>query len=320
MKRAIKKNLTVVICTYNRLSFLQRCINELAVQIQRIGDEEIRVVVVDNNCTDGTFDYISEFATWHPWLTITKEVRQGLSYARNCGANFAGYDANYICYLDDDALPSLDYLKSVICIIKRHQPDVFGGPVFPFYSSNKPFWFQDALETRQYTKKSGFADCSISGGNFIIRAKLLQQLGGFSTEFGMLGSKLRLGEEKELLERYRAGRAPDQRRIYYAQECFIYHHVPAHKMTLSYLAYRAFHSGRMVATIKNKNSPTYIENYTKPNKKNVLGKLRLLLLGSKGIYLPLRILHFTSMAFGMTYQRLLDARRLMSTISRYHVK
>jgi hypothetical protein len=295
--------LSVVICTHNRREDLGTCIQLLAQQIFEIDATRIEVLVVDNNSSDGTEIFIDDLIKEYDWLTLAREDKLGLSHARNCGAKLARGD--YLCYLDDDSRPCVDYLKNVFRVIDEHTPDILGGPVFPFYTSPKPFWFQDALEIRQHANVSGFSDCPISGGNFIIRAELLKQLGMFSPDYGMVGAKLRLGEERELLERYRRQTHKGEQRVYYSLECLIYHHVPAWKMTLRYFVHRAFASGEMKATLAdgintNKQGTEQYEG----GKQMFVNFLQSIMCGSRGICLPIRFLHRLALICGMFARRL----------------
>ena len=296
------KTLSIIICTYNRNSLLLKCLQELIQQITEIGDPRVDVVVVDNNSSDGTDRVTGDLAHQYGWLNYVKEAKQGLSHARNCGATSA--QGAYLCYLDDDGCPGPKYLKSVLRVIDEHQPDVFGGPVYPFYTSKKPFWFQDALEKRCHADSSGFADCLISGGNYIIRADLLKQIGMFSPDYGMVGTTLSLGDDRELLERYKRSLPREQQRIYYSLECFIYHHVPAYKMSLTYFVKRAYQSGKMSVRIKKEtmiNAPTLVRVVT----KGMLARLWVRFIsGRSDVHIFLRILHRFAMLAGMSMQHL----------------
>ena len=44
--------LSIIICTYNRFDFLKKCIDSILKQISTNND--IEIVVIDNNCNDGT--------------------------------------------------------------------------------------------------------------------------------------------------------------------------------------------------------------------------------------------------------------------------
>ncbi|MCX8503507.1 MAG: glycosyltransferase family 2 protein [Beijerinckiaceae bacterium] len=287
--------LSVVICTFNRASLLSGCLTELARQASGISSRAIDFLVVDNNSNDQTQQVCERFMMEWPSLRYVFEPSTGLSHARNRGAIES--DSTYIAYLDDDAVAGPEYLQNVIAVLVSHEPDLAGGPMFPFYTSPKPFWFQDELEVRNHASETGFFDCPITGANFIIRRDILFRLGMFSVDYGMVGSKLRLGEERNLVEKYRSTTPPNERKIYYSQDCFIYHHVPAEKMKVGYFIRRAFESGRMrMALAKEfKNIETAVSipvaEGTKP--------LKNILLGKKGIYFPLRAVHRLAMITGV---------------------
>jgi glycosyltransferase involved in cell wall biosynthesis len=249
----------------------------------------IDVLVIDNGQCAETAALCKSLEKKWPFITYEREPKLGLSFARNCGAMKA--TGHYICYLDDDAIPGSVYLLHLIKILKKYKPDFAGGPIFPYYTTRKPFWFQNELETRKHSKISGFVDCPISGGNFIVRKRLLEKIGMFSSRFGMIGKKLRLGEERNLLERYRALTKPSSRRIYYSQNCYIYHHVPPEKMKFSYLLIRSFESGcfqyeSKFRMIGNENAIFQITN------KNNADTLYAMIKGKSGVHLSLRVLHY----------------------------
>jgi glucosyl-dolichyl phosphate glucuronosyltransferase len=240
--------LSIIICTFNRENLLKNCLEALIQQIAPY-DQITEVIVVDNNCVDGTSEMMARYSQVFPWMKCCKETRQGLSNARNCGASFA--EGQYLCYLDDDAKPGENYLFNVYQMLETFQPDIAGGPVYPYYTSSKPDWFRDEFEIRQHALASGFSTtCSISGGNFIIRANVLSRLGMFPAHLGMVGEKVRLGEEKAVLIRYRHSYPIEAQKVYYSLESYIFHHVPQHKMSISYFWKRGFFSGVSLVHLK----------------------------------------------------------------------
>jgi hypothetical protein len=180
-----------------------------------------------------------------------------------------------------------------------------GGPIYPFYETSKSFWFQNALETRKYAENSGFISGFISGGNFAIRRQLLIELGLFSPQLGMLGNKLRLGEERELLERYKARTPPTKQRVYYAVECAVKHLVPASKMTLRYLMRRSFESGRMHVELRKRRQKLFTEKKLAHHSSR-FGLIKRIILGRSGVYLPIRMIHWFTVVIGILYQAFLN--------------
>lgn len=238
----------IVICTYNRSRFLKICLEALLPQIGTALQGRVGVFVVDNNCTDDTAQTVEMFLEAHPYLVRVQEPKQGLSNARNRGATESR--AEYLCYLDDDAKPGPVYVRTLLGILEWDRPDFAGGPILPFYLTPKPDWFEDSFEIRRHSDRTGFVDCPVSGGNFVVQRRLLHELGMFDPELGMVGDTVRLGEERAVIERYREQRSPAARRIYYSQELFVYHYVPPSKMRVGYLLHRAFQSGRSSVIVK----------------------------------------------------------------------
>ncbi len=184
----------IVICTYNRSRFLKICLEALLPQIGTALQGRVGVFVVDNNCTDDTAQTVEMFLEAHPYLVRVQEPKQGLSNARNRGATESR--AEYLCYLDDDA-EDRTYLRADAPGHPRNEdrPDFAGGPILPFYLTPKPDWFEDSFEIRRHSDRTGFVDCPVSGGNFVVQRRLLHELGMFDPELGMVGdTRPALGE------------------------------------------------------------------------------------------------------------------------------
>jgi glycosyltransferase involved in cell wall biosynthesis len=239
-------HLSVVVCTYNRMDLLAGCLDSLAGQT--LPADRFEVIVVDNNSVDGTSAVVRACRAGRGNLRYVVEARQGLSHARNRGCQEAV--GTHLVYLDDDARVPPTYLASVCRVLERHDPDIVGGPVFPFYTSTKPRWFKDEYEIRRYADESGFSTtCGISGSNFIIRKPTLQRLGGFDPSLGMRGAEQRFGEERKVLETYREVTPIGEQRVYYDLDCVVLHHVPDHKMRVRYMVVRGFRAGRMTVSV-----------------------------------------------------------------------
>ena len=123
---------SIIICTYNRQQLLTNCLGGLVAQMEPFIDRT-EVIVVDNNSKDGTAELVGTYCARYSWLRYVRESQQGLSHARNRGATVA--IGSYLCFLDDDAKPSPAYLASIHQVIEEHRPDIFGGPVYPYYTS-----------------------------------------------------------------------------------------------------------------------------------------------------------------------------------------
>jgi glucosyl-dolichyl phosphate glucuronosyltransferase len=239
-------HLSVIVCTYNRRDLLAGCLQSLAAQT--LFPDRFDVLVVDNNSTDETAAAVEGHRATVPTLRYVFEPVQGLSHARNRGATEAR--GTHLVYVDDDARLPPTYLSCVLETLERTQPDILGGPVYPFYTEAKPRWFKDHYEIRHYAEASGFSTtCGVSGSNFVIRKDVLARLGGFDPSLGMRGAEQRFGEDRKVLETYRKVTPADAQRVYYDLDCVVLHHVPAHKMRIGYVLARGFQGGRMTVVV-----------------------------------------------------------------------
>lgn len=239
MKRYL---LSIIICTYNRSGLLKHCLDSLFQQ--NFSQENFEVIIVDNNSTDRTKEVVTRYVNKIPNLNYVFEKNQGLSYARNRGYDVA--QGEYLVYLDDDTTAPPDYLSNIQNVIKKYTPDILGGPLYPYYATEKPFWFKDEYEIRKYENNSGFSlTCRVSGGNFTIKTNILKKLGLFDVELGIKGDKLGLGEDAKVIDLYRANLPEKEQKIYYALECYVNHHVPRYKMKMQYMLTRSYLSGKM---------------------------------------------------------------------------
>ena len=104
---------SIVIPTYNGAARLPFVLNALA--DQDVLERSFEVVIVDNASNDGTAHLIEADPCWRRLqnrgidCAIITELRQGSAYARLRGA--AEARAPLICFLDDDNVPALDYVR-----------------------------------------------------------------------------------------------------------------------------------------------------------------------------------------------------------------
>jgi glucosyl-dolichyl phosphate glucuronosyltransferase len=228
---------SIIVCTFNRADALERSLASIA--RARSAALTVEVLVVDNNCTDRTADVVASAARNLPELRRIVEPRQGLSFARNRGTEAAKHE--YLLYLDDDALLPTGYFARLAALLRDHQPDLYGGPVRPLFEAPPPDWFDPSLELRQHAVVSGFSSsATISGPNFGIRRAVLDRIGPFATDLGMVGGRMAFGEDRELVERYRHLTPPAEQRLYYDLDLVVEHEAPAWKLTRDYQLRRAY--------------------------------------------------------------------------------
>lgn len=240
--------ISVVVCTYNRLSLLRRCLDSL--ENQSIQDKFYEVLIIDNNPTDKIKGLVRHFTEKNRNFRLAKERKQGLSFARNKG--FQEARGNFVAYIDDDAIANRDWVREIFNFInKKPGVKVFGGPYYPYFLREKPNWFPESwgkFSLGDEVKKVDVPRESLSGSNIIFSRSLLRKVGGFKTDLGMRGDKVAYGEETRLLiEISKMGYD-----IYYVPSIKVEHLVSEKKFSLSWMFKNHYVIGRKWAKTHDK--------------------------------------------------------------------
>ncbi|MBD0335778.1 MAG: glycosyltransferase family 2 protein [Cyanobacteria bacterium Co-bin13] len=124
----ISLDFSVAICTYNGAQRLPAVLNCLRRQIQ-VDDLAWEVIVIDNNSTDDTAQGVEAFRENWPEtvaLRYAVERQQGLGFARHRAVALA--QSPWVGFLDDDNLPSLDWVAQAYQFGQAHpQAGAYGS-------------------------------------------------------------------------------------------------------------------------------------------------------------------------------------------------
>ncbi|MDJ0618419.1 MAG: glycosyltransferase family 2 protein [Calothrix sp. MO_192.B10] len=196
--------ISAIICTHNRDTYLGAAIDSLLGQDFALGFE---VVVVDNGSSDRTYQVVEE-RLGNPRLKYIYEPNIGLSVARNTGARVAG--GEILAYLDDDAVASPRWLQVLYTAYQHnHKLAIAGGKVTLIFPPGiePPRWLSPGLATNLGVYDLGDGLVYIDnpgltprGLNYSIRRSFLEQIGGFDPHLGRIGKKLLSNEELQMTE------------------------------------------------------------------------------------------------------------------------
>ncbi|CAL9457278.1 hypothetical protein SUDANB176_02567 [Streptomyces sp. enrichment culture] len=120
-------DVTVVIGAYEAMPYLVECL--ASVEAQTIDPERIEVIAVDDGSTDGTGEYLEEFADRAPMpvTVIRQENSGGPSGPRNVGLGKAV--GRYVFFLDADDRLGPEALERMVAMADRAGTDVVLGRV-----------------------------------------------------------------------------------------------------------------------------------------------------------------------------------------------
>ncbi|MBI0584320.1 MAG: glycosyltransferase family 2 protein [Methanomassiliicoccus sp.] len=120
---ASKPTVTVIVCTYNRIQWLSKCLRSLEEQDPH-PDE---IMVVDGPSNDGTREMLELLESKGDIVLVKQPKLDGISSARNLGLAMAKSDI--VCYIDDDAIAQPGWLRSILEMYSEEDVGGGGGPV-----------------------------------------------------------------------------------------------------------------------------------------------------------------------------------------------
>ena len=121
---------SVIIPSYNGIFYLKKCINSVLNQTYKM----FEIIVIDNNSSDGSQDYIKSLKSSKIKLLITDNYGS-IAKSRNIGIENA--KGNWISFLDSDDYWHPDKLKLVAYKIINEKPDIVSHDKFIVDKKNK---------------------------------------------------------------------------------------------------------------------------------------------------------------------------------------
>lgn len=206
-------DLTVAVCTWNRAALLDRTLDRMRGLAVPSGIKW-ELIVVDNNCSDGTPAVVSRYESSLPVRRIV-EPKQGHSNARNCAIDHARGD--YLIWTDDDVLVEPDWLASYLAAFRRWPAaGYYGGKIAPWFEADPPPWVAENLAHLQGLlvirdlgpDERSFADGEQPFGANMAFPLAVQKLFRYDPSLGKVKAGNILADETELFRRMRtAGHA-----------------------------------------------------------------------------------------------------------------
>jgi glycosyltransferase involved in cell wall biosynthesis len=238
---------TVCLCTHNRPHYARDCLAGLA--HQTVGAARFRVLVVDSGSAAALAAELAGIVASYPNANLIRLDQPGVSLARNAGAREAG--SGYIAYIDDDAIPSPDWVACIQTAIREapHPPAVIGGRILPNWEAPLPRWWPASLRgvlsiievegCGAYRGTGLPAGLEPYGANLTVLVPAMLAIGGFGVSAGRRGDVLLSDEEVQL-----AWRLQDAGHIaWYDSRIVVHHRIQAPRLTPSWLLSRLYWQG-----------------------------------------------------------------------------
>ena len=235
----------------NRAKFLKKTLQSIA--DQSCAGIDYEVIVVDNGSVDDTKDACGQFKDLIPSLTYHFDSEPGQLTGRHKGIQLSKGDI--VSFLDDDVEICPDWISSLFTLFQKHQSvSIIGGACLPKYHAYPPAWLDSFWQPTPYGGKMclplslidlGCEQANVSplyifGLNYSIRKAVLLSLGGFHPDC-----------LPKYLQRYQGdgetGLSLKAAKLnimaLYASSVFLYHQVPAERLTQAYFEKWYYYEG-----------------------------------------------------------------------------
>jgi glycosyltransferase involved in cell wall biosynthesis len=182
--------ISVIVCAHNEAQYLPACLYSLLTQTRR-PDE---ILVVNNASTDET----RAVALQVPHVRVLDEPRKGLVIARESGRRATSGDV--LVYLDADCRAPLSWLSRIEARFESDRNLIALSGPYRFYDWDwwgrlliRAYDFTLAPATQLLVKHVLRIGTVFYGGNFAVRRRALDWIGGFDTSIEFHGEDTNLG-------------------------------------------------------------------------------------------------------------------------------
>ena len=144
MTGRVVRHVDIAICTWNRRAMLANALASLC-QLRIPAGVTVNVIVVDNNSTDGTAEFLQQFASTtgdRISIKVLMESQQGHAVCRNRAIESASGDL--MLWPDDDIIASEDWLSRYLEFVSDDPDSSFWGSVIePEFPGGMPTWISE---------------------------------------------------------------------------------------------------------------------------------------------------------------------------------
>ncbi len=229
-------NVKVAICisTFRRQNLLRDLLHGIGkLRFAKVSPPQLEIVVVDTPDESGSAQEVCD-NTSLPWrLKYVVEPRRGLTYARNRAIAEAG-SVDFIAFIDDDEVPSPQWLDELLWAQAKFSADVVSGPVSPTYSPEVAGWIKAGGFFASPPQATGTRCRTCATHNGLVATHVFAKVPQFNDSFALSGAE----DTDFFLRASQAGCT-----IVWSQEAVVYEYTSANRGTITWLLRREYQTG-----------------------------------------------------------------------------
>ena len=178
--------LSIIIPTFNNQKELKENLHAL----YKSDFKDFDITVVDDASTDNTKDMMEK--NFPKVGYMRNKTNQGPAYSRNIGIKQNINKSDYLLFLDSDVEVAVNTIKELLMAIENKKDIAAATPTVYFFDDKTKIQYSivdvGLITGINYSKKYGRKDqISVSvrsmGGNFIIKSKILKEIGLFDERY-----------------------------------------------------------------------------------------------------------------------------------------
>jgi cellulose synthase/poly-beta-1,6-N-acetylglucosamine synthase-like glycosyltransferase len=178
--------ITVLVCAHSTNNFYDNLLIDSLKSLERQTYKDFKTLIVLDQCWYKTENRIKNEITIECDI-ITKELKEGLSFAKNYG--LSKIDTDLVCFLDADDLYVEDKLEKQINYFNNNDVDFLGTHALNRDLGSNNF-FDSCFGVDQYIehdeiKFAIFNENVLTHGSMMIKKQALEQLNGYNNIKGM---------------------------------------------------------------------------------------------------------------------------------------
>jgi len=163
----------IIIPALNQIEYTKKCL----IYLKTNTHIPFRIIFIDNASTDGTSEFVENFCKMNNiGLRLIKNKKNaGVAKSWNQGLKVS--DSKYIAIINNDILPSPNWLKNIINAMEKDENIWCGCPVFT--AGEMPDNFPDNIPLPNKITKAN----KLTGFCFVISRKAIESVGMFDEQF-----------------------------------------------------------------------------------------------------------------------------------------
>jgi glycosyltransferase involved in cell wall biosynthesis len=234
MPKSADIRVAVCICTFRRQKLLRETLRGIArLAFRKVSVSRLEIIVVDTPDESGSAQEICETACL-PWpIKYVVEPRRGLTYARNRAIAEAGA-VDFVAFIDDDEVPSAQWLDEHLWAQSEFAADVVSGPALPKYAPEVADWVKDGGFFDRQVVATGTLRRACPTNNVLVGTHVFERVPKFDDAFALSGAE----DTDFFLRVSKAGY-----RIVWSQEAAVFESVSAKRGTVAWILRREYQTG-----------------------------------------------------------------------------